>query len=170
MKIPFADIGESGIRRVVKGTGWCSQLGYSFPVVPEVKISLFRAEDASIVLDGNLQISVDMLCSRCGCEMVLAVDEEFSYTFVLEEGDRHFQAEKECSEEDIETVYLDVPEIDVDEVLREQLILSIPEKPLCSEQCKGVCHKCGASLNTRQCGCDEGEKDSPFAVLKHLKK
>ena len=52
------------------------------------------------------------------------------------------------------------------EMLREQLILSIPIQALCQEQCQGLCQACGQNLNERQCGCDVLDTKSPFAILR----
>jgi uncharacterized protein len=98
------------------------------------------------------------------------VDQSFNYTFRLGEDSSLFQKDMECSDEDWDTVYIEEPAIDVKEVLVEQLILSVPEKLLCSEQCRGLCPQCGISLNSGKCSCAEDRSNSPFAVLKHLKK
>ena len=127
-------------------------------------------DDVTAMLKGSLNAVIDSLCSRCGCAISFEVDEIFDYTFRLEKDKAHALEEIECSDEDIETVHLDKPEVSIDEVLLEQLILSIPEKLLCSKNCKGICPGCGVLLNTEQCTCDDGLVDSPFAVLKHLKK
>ncbi len=55
--------------------------------------------------------------------------------------------------------------IELPEMLREQLILSIPMQPLCSEGCQGLCQACGQNLNVQRCGCEEVKTDSPFAIL-----
>jgi uncharacterized protein len=74
----------------------------------------------------------------------------------------------ECSDEDTITLYLKEPEIDVDEILREQAYLAVPLKTLCSEDCKGICAGCGALLNSQVCCCSVDTPSSTFAVLKKL--
>ena len=55
--------------------------------------------------------------------------------------------------------------IELQEMLREQLILSIPMQPLCSEACQGLCQVCGQNLNVQRCGCEAVRTESPFAIL-----
>ena len=56
--------------------------------------------------------------------------------------------------------------INLADMLREQLILSLPIQPLCSEQCQGLCPVCGQNLNQRHCGCEIKTVESPFAILR----
>ncbi|MFN2353051.1 MAG: DUF177 domain-containing protein [Desulfopila sp.] len=171
MKIAFGDIPLRGLQRIIKDDGWSAGSGLVFVHGPEADIVLSLLDDgAAVALDGRLQAIVDALCSRCGCELAHSVDEEFRYTFRCGQDRARYHEDLQCSDEDIETVYLDTPEIDTDEILLEQLILSMPEKLLCKKQCKGVCHKCGAQLNNEPCSCAEDYSDSPFAVLQKLKK
>ena len=55
--------------------------------------------------------------------------------------------------------------IELHEMLREQLILSIPMQPLCAEGCQGLCQVCGQNLNVRRCVCKGAPTESPFAIL-----
>ena len=59
--------------------------------------------------------------------------------------------------------------IDLLELAREQIILSLPEKPLCDEECKGLCTSCGADLNEETCTCEPEPADPRMAVLAGLK-
>lgn len=171
MKIAFGDIAPGGIRRTIKDDGWSSESGLAFLQRPEATIVLSLLDDGmALALDGRLQATVNALCSRCGCDVAHTVDEAFNYTFRLGQDKAHMHEDLQCSDEDVDTVYLDSPEIDTGEILLEQLILSMPEKLLCHEQCKGVCHKCGAQLNNEPCSCTADYSDSPFAVLQKLKK
>ncbi len=170
VKIPFSDITERGTRLVITETAWSADSGMTFTSKPKAELSLFLLNEITVSLKGNLKAAVILDCGRCGCAVPFTVDEPFDYIFRVEEDSSLSRKEVECSDEDCETVFLEEPVIDVKEVLLEQLILSVPEKLLCSEQCRGLCPQCGASLNNGQCGCAEKQPDSPFAVLKHLKK
>ena len=171
MKITFGDIAPGSIQRTIKDDGWSSESGLAFLHRPVAEIVLsLRDNGKALALDGRLQATVNTLCSRCCGELAYTVDEEFHYTFRLGQDKANLHEDLQCSDEDIDTVYLDTPEIDTNEILLEQLILSMPEKLLCNEQCKGVCHKCGAQLNDEPCSCEADYSDSPFAVLQKLKK
>ena len=60
----------------------------------------------------------------------------------------------------------------VDDIVREQVLLELPLRPLCKEECRGLCSRCGDDLNVGpcQCGGDPGPGDLRFAVLADLKK
>jgi uncharacterized protein len=60
--------------------------------------------------------------------------------------------------------------VDLDEVVREQLLLALPSRHLCREDCQGLCQKCGANLNDGHCSCEQGEVDPRWAALANLKK
>ncbi|SDF77023.1 YceD family protein [Sporolituus thermophilus] len=59
-------------------------------------------------------------------------------------------------------------EIDITDLLRENLLLAEPLKPLCSESCRGLCPVCGADLNEKDCSCEKGSVDPRLAVLQQL--
>jgi uncharacterized protein len=59
-------------------------------------------------------------------------------------------------------------EIDLSSALREQILLSVPPSPLCDEQCKGLCPRCGKDLNEGECGCDRTVVDPRWAALKGI--
>lgn len=72
----------------------------------------------------------------------------------------------EAQDEETESYRILNNRFNLAEMLREQLILSIPIQPLCHEQCQGLCQVCGQNLNQRQCGCDALTVESPFAILR----
>jgi uncharacterized protein len=59
--------------------------------------------------------------------------------------------------------------IDLDPIVREQILLALPGYPVCKESCKGLCPVCGANLNDRECGCDRHVPDPRWAGLKNVK-
>ncbi|HKJ66306.1 MAG TPA: DUF177 domain-containing protein [Desulfopila sp.] len=170
MKIPWSEISAGGLRKVVADTGWSRRSGFDFRKAPQAEIVFRLSDDITAVLEGKIQAEVTSSCGRCGVPVDVKIDENFKYIFRLEEDSILSQQEVELSEEDIDTVFLDEPEIYVDEVLAEQLILSLPLRLLCDKNCKGLCPRCGVSLNEEQCSCEVEQTQSPFAVLKQLKK
>jgi uncharacterized protein len=60
--------------------------------------------------------------------------------------------------------------IDLDPVVREQLLLALPGYPVCREDCKGLCTVCGVNLNERDCGCDRHVPDPRWAALEKFGK
>ena len=77
--------------------------------------------------------------------------------------------DKELTTEEMEMTYFEGEEIDLKDVLQQQLIMSLSQRPLCKEACKGLCQKCGADLNDGKCRCPDDQTNSRFAILKGLK-
>jgi uncharacterized protein len=59
--------------------------------------------------------------------------------------------------------------IDVDEIVKEQILLAVPTRMLCRDECKGICPQCGIDKNTGDCQCVTDETDPRWAALKNLK-
>jgi len=75
----------------------------------------------------------------------------------------------ELAEEDLISATYEGDEIDFTREITEQVILAIPFKPLCSEDCKGLCSNCGAELNISNCACSQDNMNLQFNALKNLK-
>ena len=103
-------------------------------------------------------------CARC----LAPVDGVFSLDFertVVTEGTL---TEERLEELEDEYVVLDDGKLDVDEALREELLLGFPMRLLCSEDCLGLCPKCGKPKKDGACGCSDREIDPRLAVLKNF--
>ena len=74
--------------------------------------------------------------------------------------------ESKSPEEDVDSYLILNCRFDLGEMLREQLLLSIPIQALCQQRCLGLCQACGQNLNQRQCGCEVLDTESPFSILR----
>jgi uncharacterized protein len=79
------------------------------------------------------------------------------------------EQERELQDEDVETSYYRDDQIDLNELMREQFYLALPMKPLCREDCEGLCAQCGTNLNTGRCDCQSEWVDPRLAALRELK-
>lgn len=170
MKIAFREIGREKSRITIQENSWLppKEVDATSPVQAEITLQL-QGED-TVLLEGSLTGSVRLDCARCGDPVTYELDEKFFYLVTTREEEISSLHEKECSDEESDTLYLKEPVIDVAEILQEQLYLAIPGKVLCNDECRGLCPECGGSLNRGECSCSESLLDSPFAVLKKLKK
>jgi len=100
---------------------------------------------------------LDAMCDRCGKEFLQ--DKEIPYSCVL--------AEEVQNEDNDEIVVLEDGKVDLDDLARTAFILGMDTKTLCSEDCKGLCSRCGADLNLGPCSCKK-EVDPRLAVLAKL--
>ena len=111
----------------------------------------------ALVLEGTARSLLDLICDRCG--------KEFSREKVVELDS--LVAQELEDEENDEILLLEGTELDLDQVVRESFILAMDTKNLCSDDCKGLCAKCGANLNDGPCGC-KPDVDPRLAVLAQL--
>ena len=111
----------------------------------------------ALVLNGTARSELDLVCDRCG--------KEFSREKVVRLDSLVAQALED--EENDEIILLDGTELDLDQVVTEAFVLEMDTKNLCSDDCKGLCAKCGADLNLGPCGC-RPEVDPRLAALAQL--
>jgi len=108
-------------------------------------------------LELTARSTLDSVCDRCGKEFLQ--DREVTFECVL--------AEEIQNEDNDEIVLLENGHADVEDLARTAWILGMDTKTLCSEDCKGLCPRCGANLNLGPCGCRK-EIDPRFAALAEL--
>lgn len=117
---------------------------------------------------GRVSSAVEIDCVRCLEPVELKLEFDFNVGYVLPE---HFAVdkEKEVASDDLDIDVLSEDRIDLKEVIREQILLNLPDGVFCKEDCKGLCQQCGANLNLIDCNCKETEIDPRWAALKKLK-
>ncbi|HNX41307.1 MAG: hypothetical protein BWY86_01156 [Candidatus Aminicenantes bacterium ADurb.Bin508] len=124
-------------------------------------IQIYREGD-KVVVRGEVHTTLELLCSRCLAPYHEPVDSRFDLVFFEEDGDwdeENSEEAKEIQEEDVNTLFYENGLIDLDNVILDQINLSLPFKPLCGELCKGICPICGKDLNEGPCGCEVKRKD-----------
>ena len=129
----------------------------------EIAVTL-RLVGSAVYVIGEAKGEVVLQCGRCLAEYRHRLDAELNISFMeKEEG-----AEEDEDREEINSY--DGESVDLYPHVRDQLLLLMPIKPLCREECKGLCPKCGQDLNAKDCGCPRMEVDDRFSVLAKLKK
>ena len=103
-------------------------------------------------------------CARC----LAPVDGVFSLDFERTVVTEDMLTEEKLEELDDEYVLVEKNELDVDMAIREELLLNFPTRLLCSEDCLGLCPKCGKPKKDGDCGCPTKEIDPRLAVLKNF--
>jgi uncharacterized protein len=116
---------------------------------------------------GEIQTAVELLCDRCLAPAPVPVNVEFAALFGRP--DEEAAEAKELRDEDLDFSAYEGDAIDLDAVVREQILLALPLRQLCRDECKGLCPACGADLNTQPCECPPGDTDPRWAALKELK-
>ena len=118
-------------------------------------------------LVGTVGAELELACSRCLEPFRFPVTTAFDLRY-LPASAVSTEPEREVADEDLETSYYRDDCIDLSELLREQFYLALPMKPLCCDECRGLCARCGANLNTGTCACSTTWEDPRLAALRGL--
>ena len=144
------------------------QEGEAYRVVAPVHLRCgIHKDHTRFRLTGSVTGEMELDCSRCLEPYRLPVKMAFDHRY-LPLTEASSAGEKEIEEDDFETSYYQDDQIDLAELVREQFYLALPMKPLCAEDCKGLCPQCGTNLNLTRCGCEQGWEDSRLAALKSI--
>jgi uncharacterized protein len=171
--VGFADIPDEGMRRDFRSSG--QELGISDPdlaVAQPIEIGCrFYKVDRDVIVQGTMRSTVRLLCGRCAEEFVLPLNVPLDAVY-LPTQDAASERVKEL-EGDIDSttdVYAYAEQvIDIAEMARDKLLLSIPLQPHCMVGCQGLCPSCGLNRNIISCQCAEEKLGSPFELLKGLR-
>lgn len=138
------------------------------PIAIELKVT---PERDLIRVDGFVAATVQLSCSRCLNEFDRDLRRRFTLRFSKEIPEdvhrRDTGGDVELTAEQIGLIFFESDTIEFTDTVQEQIVLSIPFKPLCSKECKGLCPQCGADLNRGACGCPAVVAGNPFEVLKN---
>ena len=117
---------------------------------------------------GEIDAKIEIDCTRCLQPVVQDLKIPFDVDFVTPEFDVAAR-ETELNKNDLETAVFGGDELDLNELVREQILLNLPEQTFCNPDCKGLCPECGQNRNLIDCKCEENEPDPRWAALKDLK-
>ena len=104
-----------------------------------------------VLVRGHLRGRLQLTCGRCVESYDAPADADFD--LLLVPGPGPAGGEEELSGPDLDLDYYLGETLDLEAVIREQIILMVPLKPLCAEDCNGICPRCGAVLNREYCSC-----------------
>lgn len=114
----------------------------------QLELEIFNTSD-SFAIEGNLEAELILSCSRCL--------QKYSSLVELNVSENVLKTEMEDEEE----LYLD-------DIVVDNIILSLPMKPLCDKDCKGICPQCGQDLNKNDCNCEIETVDPRLEKLKEF--
>lgn len=165
MKVIISEIPEEGLELELTEKISSDE---SITIVSPVEASLrIDKRGSEVIITGTAKGTVELQCGRCLKIFGMDIDSRIDVVYhPASEINKEEHYELKCDELDTGFYKNDI--LDTDDLLKEQLVLNVPMKPLCSEGCKGLCPKCGIDLNITQCNCPTSEIDSRLAVLKQL--
>ena len=171
MRIRFSEISPNGNRYEFEDFGGIGdQEIVSLGHKPKAEVVLVKKNDTQVELSGTIKAVPEIICDRCLESYGYVIETSFHLLFEISGKSQWGIREIECASEELDTIELDEPCIDLEEILRQQVLLSLPVKKICSTECKGICSYCGANLNTESCRCARQVQNSPFAILAEYKK
>lgn len=129
----------------------------------EVWVTHYRA-GTEIFLNGTVDASLAASCARCAEEFATSRQRRFRYVLAPAS-----ISETDSENGEIEYAVYEGDAVDLTPMVREQVLLALTERPLCREDCRGLCPHCGANLNERSCTCRTEIGDPRLAVLRSLK-
>lgn len=139
-----------------------------YAIVQPVTLALdVHKKNREVTLIGHVSTVVELQCSRCVERFTLPVDASFDL-FYLPHSENTGEGEVEIEEDDLETAFYRDDVIDLGQLIREQFYLVLPMKPLCRDDCRGLCPQCGANLNQGSCGCVSTWTDPRLEALRSL--
>jgi uncharacterized protein len=139
-----------------------------FRIIAPVDLDVEVHKDANKArLAGRVRTTLQLACSRCLEPFDVPVDSEIDVLF-LPAAANVGEGEREVGDDDLGVAYYKDEAIDLGEVMREQFYLALPMKPLCQDDCRGLCPVCGVNRNRETCTCQNEWVDPRFEALKRL--
>lgn len=124
--------------------------------------------DTGISVRGHLSVPLEAECSRCLKVFQQALEIDLNEDCALHQIDAP-ESYAEGEDEPCQIPILNDDEIDLTELVRQLIAMHLPIRPLCREECPGLCPRCGRDLNEGMCSCEPAQKDARWAALRDLK-
>ncbi len=115
------------------------------------------------LITGTIEGSVDMVCDRCAEPFEQKIETKFEIFEALPEEDEDVTEEPRVKKDG------GALHLNLGAVLWEQFVLALPQKPVCSRNCKGLCPNCGKNLNDESCECEEQGGDPRMEIFRNMK-
>lgn len=135
----------------------------TFPITGKtpVQLTMTNLGVGKALVEGTVNVTLQMACDRCLEDVSVAMELKF---------------ERELSSTDAKDFLPDDDNLDVQEdsqlnietLINNEILINLPDKVLCNENCKGICKQCGQNLNKGGCGCDDFVPDPRMAAIKDI--
>ena len=127
-----------------------------------------RLAGNEVFVNGHVDTRAQVECDRCLKPIELPVNADFELEYITD-SEYESGGVAELTEAEMSVSVFDGEALDVDEIVKEQILLAVPTRMLCHEDCKGICPQCGVDRNTGECNCVTEDIDPRWAALKNLK-
>ncbi len=120
----------------------------------------FSREGQKIKAIGSVETTISVPCVSCLEPFSVKVDSDFD--IILFPVSQLNVSTASLEADDLEYIFFDGEQVDLKKILGEQVNLCVPFRPLCSDECRGLCPSCGTNLNNETCQCENSLKDVSF--------
>ncbi len=134
----------------------------------EGSAQLLNASVGDIRVSGKLLGTMESVCDRCVESAAVELDNQFDLVY-MPSSEARVGGEDEIDKEGIEVGYYDGRGLELNDVLREVVLLALPMQLVCQDDCKGICPVCGQNRNQTDCGCEEKPANERWSKLKMLR-
>jgi uncharacterized protein len=114
-----------------------------------------------MVLSADVKVTYHTMCARCAEPVSSTLEISF---------EKDIASSGEVSDENDDYIIIEDKKLDLLPPVEEEIMLEMPSRTLCKEDCLGLCQKCGKNLNEGDCSCEKKEVDPRLAILKTLLK
>jgi uncharacterized protein len=143
--------------------------GDDYTVAEMVRLALaITCDGESYRLRGGLGAALELACSRCLARFEMPVDIELDVLYLPQRANTG-EGDFEIADDDLSTAFYRDEELDLGHLIREQLQLAVPMKPLCQASCRGLCTVCGIDRNADRCDCETVWRDPRLEALRALR-
>lgn len=140
----------------------------SSPLHAEGRAELLSVSLGEIRIHGKLSVTMEAACDRCLEPALVEAAKDFDLVYVpVDEGQAG--GEKEVDEAGVEVGYYEGRGLQLNDVLREVVLLALPMQLICQAECKGICPTCGGNRNQRSCDCQAHAVDDRWSKLKSFR-
>lgn len=163
MKIAIAQLQDTG-QREFYFSGSKEDLGLAgieFPMQNTEVTAIFADADHGYYLHGDARTDATLVCDRCLTDFNSQIETSLAALVVMDQS-------SEFEDEEIIEVDPSSPYIDISKFVQDSLMLALPFKIICQEDCQGLCAQCGTNLNEGSCDCEDTSIDPRWNKLKEL--
>ena len=132
---------------------------YEFAWKDPVSLSITNLGNKVVLIEGFVKLSIIIFCSRCLKKLEYPMD-----ISIKKEIDFKLTDEERAKELD-EANYINEYNLDVDILIKDEIIVGLPMSLLCSDECMGICMHCGTNLNESSCDCDNTVLDPRMSAI-----
>ncbi len=137
-------------------------------IEPAAVTGKVRLSGNEVFVNGHVNTRARVECDRCLQPVESPVNADFALEYITG-SDYESSHVVELTEEEMAVSVFDGEAINVDEIVKEQILLAVPTRMLCRPDCKGICPDCGSDRNTGDCSCIADDTDPRWAALKNLR-